>query len=120
MDEKLNQAEDHPVPAADPTPQEADSPAPTVDTDQGVSTTVENTSNQVPSSEGAEAQTGQDEEATAAADSSAEAETAQQAEPSARSEERRVGKESRSRRSASDDKGNSGSNKLTSDKNEAR
>src|SRR5690625_3249403 len=87
MDEKLNQAEDHPVPAADPTPQEADSPAPTVDTDQGVSTTVENTSNQVPSSEGAEAQTGQDEEATAAADSSAEAETAQQAEPSAAAEE---------------------------------
>ena len=55
MDEKLNQTEDRSVPVTDPTQQEAASPAPTVDTDQSVSSTVENTSTQVPS------QTGEDE-----------------------------------------------------------
>lgn len=63
MDEKLNQTEDRPVPVTDPTQPEAASPAPTVDTDQGVSTTVENTSTQVPSQTGEdEVRTGQDTE----------------------------------------------------------
>src|SRR5690625_2477412 len=83
MDEKNNQAEEQPVPAADPTQREETSPAPTVDTDQGVSTTVENTSNQVPSSEGTEAQTGQDENSAAAASEAPAAAVTEESAPEA-------------------------------------
>lgn len=49
MDEKLNQAEEHPVPATDPNVEEAASPAPTVDADQGVGSTAETTLDEVTS-----------------------------------------------------------------------